>query len=202
VIKTSASNKLTERTPSRVIAEWLNAHARLMVFGTLIITLFLLIPLTLLDPPKQASQDPSGRVFEIQENSDTTYRLYDWDRTGLNGKPRELHVEKALQSINFNDTEPALCDSTEQKEHGYSHYLIAKAPGIFHLSHLNIETEDPFTLPGKGVRLLAITDDFMTLQVKGRDQLAILIRKLRKLRNILSVQRIHDQEMREARTLH
>ena len=42
----------------------------------------------------------------------------------------------------------------------------------------------------------------MTLQVKGRDQLAILIRKLRKLRNILSVQRIHDQEMREARTLH
>ena len=42
----------------------------------------------------------------------------------------------------------------------------------------------------------------MTLQVKGRDQLASLIRKLRKLKNILSVQRIHDQEMREAQTLH
>ena len=42
----------------------------------------------------------------------------------------------------------------------------------------------------------------LTLQVKGRDQLAILIRKLRKLKNILSVQRIHDQEMREAKTLH
>ena len=42
----------------------------------------------------------------------------------------------------------------------------------------------------------------ITLQVKGRDQLAILIRKLRKLKNILSVQRIHDQEMREAQTLH
>jgi len=42
----------------------------------------------------------------------------------------------------------------------------------------------------------------MTLQVKGRDQLATLIRKLRKLKNILSVHRIHDQEMREAQTLH
>ena len=42
----------------------------------------------------------------------------------------------------------------------------------------------------------------MTLQVKGRDQLASLIRKLRKLKNILSVHRIHDQEMREAQTLH
>ena len=42
----------------------------------------------------------------------------------------------------------------------------------------------------------------MTLQVKGRDQLAVIIRKLRKLKNTLSVQRIHDQEMREARTLH
>ena len=42
----------------------------------------------------------------------------------------------------------------------------------------------------------------LTLQVKGRDQLASVIRKLKKLKNILSINRIHDQEMREARTLH
>ena len=44
---------------------------------------------------------PSGRVhaigagmviFEIQQNSDTTYRVFDWNRVGLDGKPRELHV--------------------------------------------------------------------------------------------------------------
>src|SRR6185295_7860705 len=44
---------------------------------------------------------PSGRVhaiggglviFEIQQNSDTTYRVFDWNRLGLDGKPRELHV--------------------------------------------------------------------------------------------------------------
>src|SRR5262249_7790529 len=35
-------------------------------------------------------------VAEIQQASDTTYRLYDWGRTGPDGKPRPLHVEPAL----------------------------------------------------------------------------------------------------------
>jgi mannose-6-phosphate isomerase len=58
---------------------------------------------------------PSGRVhaigaglviFEIQQNSDTTYRVFDWNRLGLDGKPRELHVAPSLASINFRDFEP------------------------------------------------------------------------------------------------
>jgi mannose-6-phosphate isomerase len=60
---------------------------------------------------------PSGRVhaigaglviFEIQQNSDTTYRVFDWNRTGLDGKPRELHVAQSLASIDFSDFEPPL----------------------------------------------------------------------------------------------
>lgn len=47
-------------------------------------------------------------IFEIQENSDTTYRVFDWNRTGLNGKPRDLHVQESLKSINFDDTEPSM----------------------------------------------------------------------------------------------
>ncbi len=60
---------------------------------------------------------PSGRlhaigagllIFEIQQNSDTTYRVYDWNRTGLDGQPRALHVEESLRCIDFSDTAPAL----------------------------------------------------------------------------------------------
>jgi mannose-6-phosphate isomerase len=40
-------------------------------------------------------------ICEIQENSDSTYRLYDWGRLGKNGKPRPLHIEKALDVIDF-----------------------------------------------------------------------------------------------------
>jgi mannose-6-phosphate isomerase len=40
-------------------------------------------------------------IFEIQQNSDTTYRVFDWNRVGLDGKPRELHVAQSLASIDF-----------------------------------------------------------------------------------------------------
>ncbi|MFS0836798.1 type I phosphomannose isomerase catalytic subunit [Paenibacillus sp. 1P03SA] len=40
-------------------------------------------------------------VAEIQQNSDTTYRLYDYNRPGLDGKPRELHIEDSLNVIGF-----------------------------------------------------------------------------------------------------
>jgi len=59
---------------------------------------------------------PSGRlhaidagllILEIQQNSDTTYRVYDWGRVGLDGQPRQLHVAESLQCIDYNDFEPA-----------------------------------------------------------------------------------------------
>lgn len=51
-------------------------------------------------------------IAEIQQNSDTTYRVYDWNRTGTDGRPRPLHVEKALEVINFEQVEPALPEPT------------------------------------------------------------------------------------------
>ncbi|MDP3850206.1 MAG: class I mannose-6-phosphate isomerase [Luteolibacter sp.] len=47
-------------------------------------------------------------IHEIQQNSDTTYRVFDWNRMGLDGKPRELHVAQSLASIDFEDFEPAM----------------------------------------------------------------------------------------------
>ncbi|MFT4176145.1 MAG: class I mannose-6-phosphate isomerase [Luteolibacter sp.] len=47
-------------------------------------------------------------IHEIQQNSDTTYRVFDWNRLGLDGSPRELHVEQSLASIDFNDFEPTM----------------------------------------------------------------------------------------------
>lgn len=60
---------------------------------------------------------PSGRVhaigagnviFEIQQNSDTTYRVFDWNRLDDGGRPRELHVAQSVESIDFTDFEPGL----------------------------------------------------------------------------------------------
>ncbi len=46
-------------------------------------------------------------IAEIQQNSNTTYRVYDWNRQA-NGRARPLHIDKALDVINFAQVEPAL----------------------------------------------------------------------------------------------
>lgn len=51
--------------------------------------------------------DAGNLILEIQQNSDTTYRVYDWGRMGLDGKPRQLHIEESLRSIQWDDFEPA-----------------------------------------------------------------------------------------------
>jgi mannose-6-phosphate isomerase len=40
-------------------------------------------------------------IYEIQQSSDITYRLYDWNRVGLDGQPRPLHVDKGLEVSAF-----------------------------------------------------------------------------------------------------
>ncbi len=47
-------------------------------------------------------------IFEIQQNSDTTYRVFDWNRKGQDGKPRTLHIEESLASIDYDDEEPSM----------------------------------------------------------------------------------------------
>src|SRR4051812_146413 len=67
---------------------------------------------------------PSGRVhalgkglviFEFQQNSDTTYRVFDWNRVDASGKPRQLHVEESLQCIDFEDFEPSLTNGESKR---------------------------------------------------------------------------------------
>jgi mannose-6-phosphate isomerase len=60
---------------------------------------------------------PGGRVhaigtgcllLEVQQNSNTTYRVYDWARVTPSGVPRPLHVQEALHCINFDDERPGV----------------------------------------------------------------------------------------------
>jgi len=52
--------------------------------------------------------DAGNLILEIQQNSDTTYRIYDWGRVGLDGMPRQLHVEESLRSILWDEGPPDL----------------------------------------------------------------------------------------------
>ncbi len=80
---------------------------------------------------------PSGRchaigagclIVEIQQNSDTTYRVFDWNRTGLDGKPRALHIAESLASIDFTDHEPALAQPTGETVVSCPLFHVARWP--------------------------------------------------------------------------
>ncbi|TSA31469.1 MAG: mannose-6-phosphate isomerase [Verrucomicrobiaceae bacterium] len=99
---------------------------------------------------------PSGRlhaigegnlIVEIQQNSDTTYRVFDWNRMGLDGTPRALHIAESLASIDFADFEPSTCPA-EKRE-------IADCP-FFHVEKVDLIAPRDIR-PGGCFALVAVT---------------------------------------------
>lgn len=66
-------------------------------------------------------------LAEVQQNSDTTYRVYDYNRIGLDGKCRELHVEKSLETIDFDGKHSTECVkgyTVKEAEYEHTYYII------------------------------------------------------------------------------
>lgn len=111
---------------------------------------------------------PSGRVhaigsgnviFEIQQNSDTTYRVFDWNRVGLDGKPRELHVRESLESIDFADFEPELIKSRYSRNPTFAVRYLVHDP-LFHVDACKVKRRERFYLSGNTLQIIAV--------IKGR----------------------------------
>ncbi len=105
---------------------------------------------------------PSGRVhaigaglviFEIQQNSDTTYRVFDWNRVGLDGKPRELHVVESLASIDFYDFEPPLIQSRFVGGEVKMRPLVNNP--LFNVEALKMKTGDGLDLKPRKLQIVA-----------------------------------------------
>lgn len=68
------------------------------------------------------------RLAEIQQNSDITYRIYDWGRPGLDGRPRELHLEDGLRAIDFQRGGIAPAVGVIVQEHGWRRQILVACP--------------------------------------------------------------------------
>lgn len=108
---------------------------------------------------------PSGRlhaigaglvIFEIQQNSDTTYRVFDWNRPGLDGRPRALHVTESLACIDFTDTAPALNPAGTT--------TLADC-SLFKVDHHHLAPDTPFDPPG--FRLVGIVTGTMEINAES-----------------------------------
>lgn len=78
-------------------------------------------------------------IAEIQQNSDTTYRVYDYNRVGADGKPRELHINKALDVTSLT---PVKLNDKQFKIKKYEGYLVTNLSTCeyFTVDILNIDT--------------------------------------------------------------
>jgi mannose-6-phosphate isomerase len=106
---------------------------------------------------------PSGRVhaigaglviFEIQQNSDTTFRVYDWDRLGLDGKPRDLHVAESLASIDFADIEPSLAAGDTTTDGQFTRQALVRH-ALFTTDVVRATTKSVMTLAPPRLRIIA-----------------------------------------------
>ena len=105
---------------------------------------------------------PAGRVhsigrgnfvLEIQEASDITYRIYDYDRRDAQGNPRQLHVEESVDAIDFDDT----VDLPAQNELG----VVGELRTLADCSYFKTE--------------VARVDGAMTVALAARDSFTILV---------------------------
>jgi mannose-6-phosphate isomerase len=95
-------------------------------------------------------------ICEIQQNSDTTFRVYDWGRFGPDGKPRQLHIEQALQSINFDDRSPDRLRPIEVTEGSNRRSYLAASP-YFAMQLLVLEAPTEESTDAKRFESLMIT---------------------------------------------
>ena len=114
---------------------------------------------------------PSGRVhaigagnviFEIQQNSDTTYRVFDWNRLGLDGKPREMHVEQSRASIDFNDFEPPLIRSEYSRNETFAVRYLVDDP-LFRTNAWQIKRGQRFHVSSKLPQIFGVVRGRLTI---------------------------------------
>jgi len=92
--------------------------------------------------------DAGCLLLEVQQNSNTTYRIYDWDRVGSDGKPSPLHIKEELEVIRWDLTDTAKVPARELETPGAN-----ERSEVIECSYFRVERfllKEPLSLHGKG----------------------------------------------------
>ncbi len=80
------------------------------------------------------------KLLEVQQSSDITYRLYDYNRLGDDGKLRELHIDKSLDVIDYNDSDTSQNFKVIEKNSDYSITELANND-LFNVLKIDLNNE-------------------------------------------------------------
>jgi mannose-6-phosphate isomerase len=105
-------------------------------------------------------------LFEIQQKSDLTYRVYDYDRRDAQGRPRELHLERALDVINYDAAPPAV---VEPKRLDGARTLLVRCP-YFAMERLDVAASLAGATDPASFEILTAIDGAVRLAWAGGEQ--------------------------------
>ncbi|MDH3981631.1 MAG: class I mannose-6-phosphate isomerase [Kiritimatiellaceae bacterium] len=102
--------------------------------------------------------DEACLILEIQQNSNTTYRIYDWDRMDNDGTQRELHIDQAINVINWADNENPLVEPTKLVDTDTFQCLEVLACEYFKLEKLIFSAPLEVPMSGKTFHALFVSE--------------------------------------------
>lgn len=105
-------------------------------------------------------------LAEIQQNSDITYRLYDWNRRDAEGNPRTLHLEKALAVLRYSPVRAApKCPNIPMGDGGFREILSACR--YFAAERITVSRDARLALSGSSFHILLALSENVTLRSGG-----------------------------------
>ena len=87
-------------------------------------------------------------IYEVQQNSNTTYRLFDWNRTDADGKSRPLHIKKSFQTIDWSLPVPQMIKPSPCRKKGTNQWSNVIVCEYFYVRQLKLTT--PLDVPVDG----------------------------------------------------
>ncbi|MBU0678138.1 MAG: class I mannose-6-phosphate isomerase [Verrucomicrobia bacterium] len=109
-------------------------------------------------------------LLEVQQNSNTTYRIYDWGRFGSDGKSRQMHIDEALQVIHWDDTESARVTESPVAERGESRLTEVLTTPYFRLERLDLHGEWEDECDGSTFHVLFVAEGEVRLKAGQFDE--------------------------------
>lgn len=109
-------------------------------------------------------------IYEVQQSSDTTFRLYDWDRSDAFNKPRELHVEEALEALEMQGGLSYKIDpvTIESSNYVYSMRIACKQFALE--EYLFLKPSDIKLQQRKTFRIVTVVEGFISVRYGGNEK--------------------------------
>ncbi len=106
-------------------------------------------------------------LLEIQQNSNTTYRVFDWNRVDADGNTRDLHIEQAMQVIDWEHMKPEISSPRPSPAEGENHpYDILHTP-YFAAMGWNLQEPRNFLMEPAGFRILFVSKGKVLIGANG-----------------------------------